>query len=883
MAAVAYSREAESSVSATSPVVMLPPIREAIPQINCTGTHDSVGLASYVSSHRPVPALGSAVGADPTSPLPSPAQKRLKQSHHRSDRDAARPDLRLETSSASCYASTLPLRVADASTAARGGNDGYSRSGGVMSAPASTTHRNPYAPTLRSLDSPLDESPVRPTLPSIFGHDHRRTGVSRSADLTFTHRRPHYETGRQPGERASYGDAGPRRMDGAAYSPLESHESVGEGGGGTPGKKRRGNLPKPTTDVLKAWFYDHIGHPYPNEKEKQELMLRTQLSMSQLSNWFINCRRRHLPLCNKQMRGQMMVQEQERAECYVLLVDAEGMPEAFQELVTRWEIQKRRFVNWGDVAGLADESGSTLAMSLRVNRALVLDILSEIKRRFDGFEKLTGRYESLDSVQEVNRERAEEQARVEDGIEARTTPKSGSRLERRFQKTLKKFTDAIEYAPSAPKRLRWASLDQDRFREQLEQLGQLNDYLQSLLDESRISELVTTQNETLMGVLQLQNTVAGLEQLIGALRLTSPQRTLQGLAGSPVIERQRQDQARVAALARFKELNLCDEPTNTQIDRGRLELSDDSHEGRANGLFLLDDGSKRSVWIEWKDYEPEICRVGFEPHPKILERVRHLTALLMSDKPDMFRAPQCLGYFDDRECGGAHRFGFVFARPDSPHLFSLLELFTRAKPSLSERLSLARQLASCMLYLHSVNWLHKGLRSHNVLFLAPTTVCLSGFDFARPAHADELTEKPPPHPAFDVYRHPEAHGAAPLDSEAPRPFKKSYDVYALGVVLLELALWQPVHAVLDIADIQAARPAVTRGVQERLLAQDSPFLARVRAAAGDAYAEVVRTCLRGGEAFGVARDDPETAEAVAADLQQAFAERVVDRLEELRI
>ncbi|KAI1807987.1 homeobox KN domain-containing protein [Daldinia bambusicola] len=60
-------------------------------------------------------------------------------------------------------------------------------------------------------------------------------------------------------------------------------------------RKRRGNLPKETTDKLRAWFHSHLSHPYPTEEEKQQLMKQTGLQMNQISNWFINARRRQLP------------------------------------------------------------------------------------------------------------------------------------------------------------------------------------------------------------------------------------------------------------------------------------------------------------------------------------------------------------------------------------------------------------------------------------------------------------------------------------------------------------------------------------------------------------------------------------------------------------
>ncbi|KAI0512637.1 homeobox domain-containing protein [Xylaria bambusicola] len=60
-------------------------------------------------------------------------------------------------------------------------------------------------------------------------------------------------------------------------------------------RRRRGNLPKETTDILRSWFMAHLVHPYPTEDEKHELMRRTDLQMNQISNWFINARRRQLP------------------------------------------------------------------------------------------------------------------------------------------------------------------------------------------------------------------------------------------------------------------------------------------------------------------------------------------------------------------------------------------------------------------------------------------------------------------------------------------------------------------------------------------------------------------------------------------------------------
>lgn len=68
-------------------------------------------------------------------------------------------------------------------------------------------------------------------------------------------------------------------------------------------QRKRGKLPKETTDYLKSWLHRHSDHPYPSEEEKKQLCHATGLSMSQVSNWMINARRRILAPAHRAASG----------------------------------------------------------------------------------------------------------------------------------------------------------------------------------------------------------------------------------------------------------------------------------------------------------------------------------------------------------------------------------------------------------------------------------------------------------------------------------------------------------------------------------------------------------------------------------------------------
>ncbi|XP_075221771.1 meis homeobox homothorax isoform X3 [Lycorma delicatula] len=81
----------------------------------------------------------------------------------------------------------------------------------------------------------------------------------------------------------------------ASNASIGSGEGTGEEDDDTNGKKnqkKRGIFPKVATNILRAWLFQHLTHPYPSEDQKKQLAQDTGLTILQVNNWFINARRR---------------------------------------------------------------------------------------------------------------------------------------------------------------------------------------------------------------------------------------------------------------------------------------------------------------------------------------------------------------------------------------------------------------------------------------------------------------------------------------------------------------------------------------------------------------------------------------------------------------
>uniref|UniRef100_A0A7S4QF48 Homeobox domain-containing protein n=3 Tax=Ditylum brightwellii TaxID=49249 RepID=A0A7S4QF48_9STRA len=60
-------------------------------------------------------------------------------------------------------------------------------------------------------------------------------------------------------------------------------------------QRKSSSLPPKTVEYLKAWMMspEHVAHPYPTEQEKAQIMANTGIELKQLTNWFVNNRKRY--------------------------------------------------------------------------------------------------------------------------------------------------------------------------------------------------------------------------------------------------------------------------------------------------------------------------------------------------------------------------------------------------------------------------------------------------------------------------------------------------------------------------------------------------------------------------------------------------------------
>ncbi|KAK8122861.1 hypothetical protein PG984_011531 [Apiospora sp. TS-2023a] len=262
------------------------------------------------------------------------------------------------------------------------------------------------------------------------------------------------------------------------------------------------------------------------------------------------------------------------------------------------------------------------------------------------------------------------------------------------------------------------------------------------------------------------------------------------------------------------------------------------------------------------------------PHSATMKQVQHISGLLSAVKHRQnFYILPFRGFFHNRV---RHEFGLVFDAPlsfDAAHGFcSLRDLYKKhGIVPLGHRISLIYALCVAIENFHRVGWVHKGIRSGNVAFSSMTdddsagqspqasepagnflrqgggeakgiTARIKGFDLAQPclfgfeyARADDewtrLEEDI--NPQNNMYRHPDRWGRPKVR------YTKAHDVYALGIVILEIALWKDIESISKSKDQRPGNMTASY-VYERAM---NKCQGEVGHRVGDVLAQVIVTCL----------------------------------------
>ena len=184
--------------------------------------------------------------------------------------------------------------------------------------------------------------------------------------------------------------------------------------------------------------------------------------------------------------------------------------------------------------------------------------------------------------------------------------------------------------------------------------------------------------------------------------------------------------------------------------------------------------------------------------------------------PDSSNYTGCLrilGWFADRRrC----RFGFVYEVPPpkiSPPLSTGLtrrpqtlmsylqhggDTDSANMPCLEDRFRLGFNLASNLLHTHAKGVVHRNINSNNIVFLedGPRSaenkpwkegVIRKPFLVSWDQNSDDVFVSQPEMLVSSIYRHPK------VERGRRSAFRPAYDIYSLGLVLLEIGIWMPIH------------------------------------------------------------------------------------------
>ena len=235
------------------------------------------------------------------------------------------------------------------------------------------------------------------------------------------------------------------------------------------------------------------------------------------------------------------------------------------------------------------------------------------------------------------------------------------------------------------------------------------------------------------------------------------------------------------------------------------------------------------------------------------KRIRNIARLLsMKDKPSEMRTLDCIGVVSISERDSTiHKLLYQLPAPKFFTLSSVLSGRRNTLP-LGKKFACAKILCRAVLYLHLAGWLHKGLRSDNVVFCAAEEAdCdlaqpyLCGFEYSRQAAVPQDTAPVDDDVHNNLYRHPDVQGVPTFRIE----YQRMHDVYALGMILLELGSSRSLRR-LKKKYQESSQPlqnwtaeGFRTWILENINGTKSDFT--LAPLMGEIYTEVVDACLRG--------------------------------------
>lgn len=314
-----------------------------------------------------------------------------------------------------------------------------------------------------------------------------------------------------------------------------------------------------------------------------------------------------------------------------------------------------------------------------------------------------------------------------------------------------------------------------------------------------------------------------------------------------------------------------------------------TEEGEPVGGFQLGKWSglgseSTQVIVEYHAYEGMLKRDDLEEDEiaEYKEPIRNLAWLLQNttftstskeclDQPKIY-ALECIGFMDQPT---EERSVFLYKLPPSDEeakaSLTTLHAFINVidstsgrplkKPTLNDRFSMAYTLALTLSNIHASAWVHKNIWSRGILLFleTPSGISASGLYQHRLqslvpgnrivsylsdwGYARSVKQGTDMHSDFEVepnlYRHPNRQG------RPTHQFTSLHDIYALGVVLLEIGLWVTLSRLMKpkIEEaIDSGRLPGRKKVLEDLVALAAQGLPKEM---GMGYTQVVLACLKG--------------------------------------